>query len=233
MSCRIDTLVAPEGDVPVGDVTVVIPTIDGRTELRDRAIESVIEQTLRPREIIVVFDDDRRGAYHTRNTALERVSTTWIAWLDDDDRFLIDHLEVLLGAAVASGADLVYSYPMIAGGRDPLATDDGQGRWVSPLGVAFGERQEAHLRTHGNFIPVTHLVRAGAVRVVGGMPRPFSWEWGREEDHGYLVRLLDAGFTFHHVPHVTWEYNIHSDNTGGSGDPTVTAGARGELFRDN
>lgn len=212
------------------DVTVVMPTIDGRDGLRMRALASVHEQRVRPREVLVVFDRDRRGAYAARNHALERVSTTWLAWLDDDDRLLEDHLAVLLEAADASGADLVYAYPRVIGGRDPLATDDGHGRWVSPLGIPFGPTQERHLRTHGNFIPVTYLVRTGLVKKVGGMPRPFSWECGREEDYGLLIRLLDAGARFHHVPEVTWEYHIHGENTGGGDVGGV--GGRGALFEE-
>jgi glycosyltransferase involved in cell wall biosynthesis len=233
MSCRIEKIRAPRG-VPIVPVTVVMPTIDGRDELRQRALDSVYRQTAQPAEVVIVFDVDRRGAYHARNEALESVQTTWIAWLDDDDRLLDNHLEVLLGAADASEADLVYSYAEFIGGRDPLATDDGTGRWVLPFGIPFGPAQEAHLRTHGNFIPVTHLVRAEAVRAVGGMPRPFSWEFGREEDYGLLIRLLDAGYRFHHVAEKTWEYHIHGGNTGGQPDTARPGiGGGGALFRDD
>jgi glycosyltransferase involved in cell wall biosynthesis len=38
------------------------------------------------------------------------------------------------------------------------------------------------------------------------------------EDYGLLLRLLDAGYKFHHVTGVrTWIYNFHDANTGGRG----------------
>jgi hypothetical protein len=121
-----------------------------------------------------------------------------------------------MSAARETGADLVYPCMQIAGAdRDPLAVAV-NGNWVNPCGVRFGPEQEWHLRHRGNFIPVTYLVRTGLVRQVGGFPIPFSAEWPRDcEDHGLLIRLLDAGCRIHHVPEKTWVYNFHAGNTGG------------------
>jgi glycosyltransferase involved in cell wall biosynthesis len=220
--------------VEYGDVTVVIPTISGREDLLARARRSVEAQTLPPHEVIIVADRDGKGAWWARNAGAARVTTTWLAWLDDDDELGERHLEVLLAAAERSGVDLVYSCMEVVGtmpdgrpARNPLAVAH-QGRWVLPCGIPFGPEQEHHLRFAGNFIPVTYLVRAELVRKVGGMPP--SGGPKKEEDYQLLLRLLDAGARFLHVPEVTWRYHIHDRNTGG-GWPGTGASNK-EAFRE-
>ena len=197
------------------DVTVVIAHIAEREELLYRAMASASKQTHPPEKIIVSLDDTGSGAATTRNSVLDQVDTEWIAWLDDDDELLPNHLEACLATARETGADLVYPYGEFVGGRDPLAVSYG-GKWVNPFGVPFGPEQERHLRYAGNFIPVTNLVRTSMVKAVGGFPQPFSPEWPRDcEDYGLLIKLLDHGAKFAHAPHVTWRYYFHFANTGG------------------
>src|SRR6266702_2525747 len=177
------------------DVTVVIPTIKGREHLLKRALASVEGQQVTPAAVEVHTDYHRRGAHFARNEAIKNVKTDWIAFLDDDDEFV--------------------------GGRDPLACVQ-HGRLVpEPINVPFGIEQEYWLRKHGNFIPVTYLVRTAAVRAVGGFPAPYSFDaaWSRDcDDFGLQLRLLDAGYTFHHVTGVrSWRYHFHEANLGGRG----------------
>lgn len=207
--------------------TIIIPTIPGRGELRTRALRSAMFQTewvARVQEDIpqwwVQYDEQREGAAKTRNRAIERTEAHWLAFLDDDDLLSPEHLEVCLDAAEKTGADLVYPYPDFGDHRDPLATLH-NGRIVKPFGVPFGPEQEWWLRNMGNFIPVTHLVRRELVQQVGGFPEQGGFQVaagnnsGDCEDFGLLLRLLDAGAKFHHVPQVTWVYRQHDSNTGG------------------
>lgn len=212
------------------DISVIIPTIPGRYSLLQRALASVASQTMHPREIVVVTDRDRKGAAFARNTGMERASGAWIAWLDDDDEMLPNHLRTLIAGSVRSGADLIYTCMEVVGGRDPLAVDSGEGAWVNPCGVQFGPIQEHHMRRHGNFIPVTYMVRSRLAKQVGGMPP--SGGMGAEEDYQFLIRLLDAGARFHHVPTVTWRYHIHGANLGGVGvNGPEGSGASNPIFR--
>lgn len=198
-------------------VTVAIPSIPGRSYSLAKAVESAATQTRPPDAIVVVVDHERNGAHWARNRALfQMIDTDWVAWLDDDDVLLPNHLEVCVSAAVASGADLVYPGMIAEGGRDPLATPvDGHLR--DPFGVPFGPEQQHHLRTVGNFIPVTNLMRVSLARQVGGFPKARSPEFAQEEDYGLLLRLLDAGGRFAHAPVRTWRYRFHASNTGGRG----------------
>lgn len=192
-------------------VTVVIPHLPEREDLCRRALDSVLRQTEQPWGVIVEWAKEGEDAATVRNRALAAVRTRWIAWLDDDDEFLPHHLQVCMDAARETGADLVYPGMWIEGRSDPLAVSVG-GKWINPFGVTFGQEQEMHLRFAGNFIPVSYVVRTELVCSVGGFPPPTK---KIPEDHGLLIRLLDAGAKFHHVPVRTWRYHVHDANTGG------------------
>jgi glycosyltransferase involved in cell wall biosynthesis len=100
---------------PQPSVTVVIPAFNSEETL-DRAIVSVLEQTCRPHEIIVVDDasrdrtsavaqawakegvklvrlDEQRGASGARNAGISAASGELIAFLDSDDEWLPSKLE--------------------------------------------------------------------------------------------------------------------------------------------
>lgn len=194
-------------------VAVVIPTIPSRSERLQKAVESVMKQTRVPDQIIVQEDTERLGAWATRNRGLEKVTSDYVAWLDDDDELLPNHIERLarfLDHYPQFG--LVYPIPRVEGGRDPTATSV-NGFWIPPWRVPFGPEQEEHLRNEGSFIPITHMVRTQDVRAIGGFPAPGTVRW--IEDWGYLVNLLDHGTKFYHLPVVTWRWVIGSHHTGG------------------
>lgn len=200
-------------------VTVAIPTIPGREALLERALASVAAQRRRPEKILVERDPDRTGAAATRNRLLHRVRTDVICWLDDDDTLGETHVASCLRVlGLDPDVDLVYPRPRMVGGKDPTATSF-NGMWRLPWGVRFGPEQEAHLRTYGSFIPMTHAVRTEAVRKAGGFPEGRMLDTGRfqGEDERYLIALLDAGARFEHLDKVTWEWHVHRENTAGRG----------------
>lgn len=93
-------------------VSVLIPTYN-RAEYLGEAIQSVLAQTYRDFEIVVVDDgstdgttelirrypcvryvyQDHAGIPQTRNRALAEAQGDWIAWLDSDDLYTPDKLE--------------------------------------------------------------------------------------------------------------------------------------------
>lgn len=111
------------------DVSVVIPLYNKARFVR-RALESVLQQTYQPIEIIVVDDgstDDsaarisdlagdrvilltqaNAGPGPARNQGVDRARGTWVAFLDADDIWLPEHLWTLAKlAAEHRGADLL------------------------------------------------------------------------------------------------------------------------------
>ena len=95
------------------DISVIIPTYNRRNTL-PRAVESVLNQTYKPIEIIVVDDGStdgtkemfsemyplvryiyqvNSGVSSARNTGIKSASGDWIALLDSDDEWLPDKLD--------------------------------------------------------------------------------------------------------------------------------------------
>ena len=196
------------------DVAVCIPSIPSRTQLLQRAMDSVANQTYTPSVVSVIYDVDARGAAQTRNEAWRRTDAPWIAFLDDDDELYPQHLERLV--AESDDADLVYPWFDLPHGVDPLAVrvDDA---YVSPYGLQFGEQHRRHILTEGNFVPITVLVRRELLEEVDGFPQPGSTRWPHDhcEDWGCWQDMLRAGARFKHVPERTWKWNWHGQNTSG------------------
>lgn len=188
---------------PAGTVTVVVPSIPTRDRaLLVRALRSVAVQTRLPDAVHVEFDHRGDGPGATRNRALAAVRTDVVAFLDDDDELLPQHLSRCMRTMRRTGADLVY----------PNYWMDGQSDRLGTLGKPF---DAARLRER-NFIPVTVLAKVNVIREVGGFPvgddAPLIGEQ-RCEDWG--LRMLDAGAVFAPLHEVTWLYHRHNGNLSG------------------
>ncbi len=117
-------------------VSVIVPTYNRPYRLRE-ALQSILTQSLQDFEIIVVNDgeaditpvidalphngrittikhDRNRGLAASRNTALRVAQGTYVAYLDDDDRYYPDHLAVLVNALQQGEFKVAYSDAMRA-----------------------------------------------------------------------------------------------------------------------
>jgi glycosyltransferase involved in cell wall biosynthesis len=184
------------------EVTVAVATIPPRSRRLRAALASVVTQTVQPSAIVVEYDHDRTGAAATKNRALAKVTTEFVAWIDDDDLWFPNHLEILTAAQAATGADVVYPWPLMNGAGDPRP---------DRFGVPF---DAAELR-RGSYIPTTALFRAELAQQVGGFQKPPGSPY---DDWGLWLAMLKAGAVFHHVPERTWQWNVTGQNT--SGDPS-------------
>ena len=113
-------------------VSVIIPSLN-RPKIAIAAVKSALAQTLKSIEVIVVVDgpdettitelqkiDDPRlkvkplpinvGCADSRNAGVEAAGGEWIAFLDDDDEWLPQKLEIQLAAAQKSAS----TFPIIA-----------------------------------------------------------------------------------------------------------------------
>lgn len=188
------------------DVSVIIPHIPIRSNKLVRAVKSAALQTQRPTDIIVAIDVQRQGSAVTRNRALNRADTHWVAFLDDDDYLYPDHLDVLLKHAEVTKADVVYpGCHVIDKDNRPIPVQEEWGR--------FGQLFDVDLLRQKSYIPVTSLVRTSlAQRALFG--RPFGVDTVYD-DWGFYLRLLDAGARFEHVKEITWCWSHHGQNTSG------------------
>jgi glycosyltransferase involved in cell wall biosynthesis len=190
------------------DVTVVIPSIPPRAHMLNRALGSVYLQTLKPHDVIIEIDHDHTGAAATRTRGLMKVETEFVAFLDDDDEFLPNHIERLVREQRRTDADIVYPWFWVEGGHDPLG-------W-------YGRVFDAGALRAANYIPITVLARTELCKKVGGfVNHPHFLQYGNPatcEDWNMWLALLDEGARFVHLPVRTWTWHHHGHNTQGCSD---------------
>jgi hypothetical protein len=171
-------------------IAVVTPTLPSRKELLQECKDSVKQQIWNGETYHAIGADlTGEGAALTRNKIVQSLDSSyeWIAFLDDDDKFLPNHLAVVTEAC--SGADVVYSECKEEGFQKTWNTRDFNYEAV---------RKE-------NYIPVTALVRRSAFEKVGGFKeKPYPGE-----DQWLWLRMYEAGCRLVYVPQETWIYRQH------------------------
>ena len=187
-------------------ITVVIPTIPPRAARLGVAIESVLKQNLPATALAVPVDVSKQGAAINRQRGLDMVQTEFVAFLDDDDYFKRNHLELLMETMLGQDADFVFSwYDVGGGGQDPRPEYFGK-EW-NPA--------DPHQTT------ITTLVKTELAQSVG-----FIWDGDAEqldspdrlyagEDWFFTKGCNDAGAKIVHLPERTWVWNHWGGNTSG------------------
>ena len=187
-------------DEPVA--TVVIQTHDRpRTVLR--ALDSVLSQTVRELEVILVDDgstpalevpvEDARvrlvrleragGPAAARNAGIEIARGRWIVFLDDDDELAPDMLETSLRAAF--GSHLPTPVAVLSG----ITVVDEDGTRIEhrrPVTLARGARYFLERTSSGGFrCDRTLMAPTDVVRSIGG----FDGRFRASEDKDFFLRL--------------------------------------------
>ncbi len=141
-------------------ISVIIPTFNSSATIK-RAIDSVLSQTVLPIEIIIIDDcssdqttlliheasknnttevnfivlknDTNRGPSFTRNRGLSHSSGNWIAFLDSDDFWHFQKLEVQIQISVKSGTNFIGSQSSIrTNDRTDFRFQSSQYKLISP-----------------------------------------------------------------------------------------------------
>lgn len=136
------------------------------------------------------------------NVLLSAVTTEWVAIIDDDNLWRPDYIQ-MLEPHLTSAHDVVYCY----------------GTNMVQRNVNTWSRQElSRFLTESNFLDANCVVRAEAIRAVGGFPEDYDWDTGTFnggratwDDWALWQRLADAGFYFHCVPQIGWDYRPHGN----------------------
>jgi glycosyltransferase involved in cell wall biosynthesis len=197
-------------------VSVVIPSYNSAKTL-GRALESVLSQSYRNIEVIVVDDgstdgsadlaaaykrvkvirQENRGAGPARNNGLQHSSGKYVAFLDADDYWDEKCLATLVAAAEASAADIVYC------GWQNVGMAGGRGEPFIPPDYENVEKSEVFLG--GCRWPIhAALSRRSAIDDVNG----FDERWTSCMDYDLWLRMA----TTHRiklVPHVLAYYVHH------------------------
>lgn len=192
------------------DITVCIPTIPQRKAQLRRAVTSVGLQNYPASALSIAYDLKKEGSAKTRNRALWAAHTPWVAFLDDDDQLLPNHLEVLAKAAEESDADVIYGLPRVIGPQgQPM---ERHWQWGGP------EEFDPDLLRQHSYITVSSLVKIEWAQGCGGFRYEKASNGAAYDDHGFYLNLLDAGAKFHHVHQETFIWNHHGMNTSGQPD---------------
>jgi glycosyltransferase involved in cell wall biosynthesis/tetratricopeptide (TPR) repeat protein len=207
-------------------VSVIIPTYN-RPAMLKRAIESVLTQTHKDFEIVVVNDcgtdveslltslqartpityvrhgkNMERAA--ARNTGLKLAKGKYIAYLDDDDIFYPDHLETLLTHITKNQAAVAYTdanrgWQVMEGDTYVTVKRD------TPYSFDFD--YDKILVT--NFIPILCIMHEKECIEQAGL---FDETLSTHEDWDLWIRM-SRRYTFHHVKKVTSEFSWRNDGT--------------------
>ena len=166
-------------------ISVVIPAYNSEKCIRE-TLESVLNQTLSPHEIIVVDDgskdntvdvvksfgdriryirQDNQGIATARNTGIHSATGDWIALLDHDDLWLPAKLEKQ-AKVVTENPDLIcvyttFAYLHVDGSLVEVPTFQAKNLWPA-------------LRYRTPILPSTAIVKRSALIAVGGFQKQLS-----------------------------------------------------------
>ena len=202
---------------PAPFFSVIIPVFNRAEGLRT-AIASVLEQSCRDLEIVVVddgsaddpravadsfadprirfFRQDNAGGGAARNTALEKARGRFIAPLDSDDVFLPGHLERMRALLEGTTATVGYARILVDRGQDRIIVKP-------PRAIAPDEDMATYLLCDRGFVPTITTVapRDAACRV------RYHTDLRAAEDTDFAIRLALDGCRFRMIaePGAVWK----------------------------
>lgn len=215
---------------PRPTVVVIIPFYNG-ADWVERAIKSVVAQTIPADEFIIVndgskpeeraalahlaekypfriIDKENGGQGSARNAGVGASKSEFICFLDQDDYYFPDHIEDLLEGLPERDSRLGFVYA-------DLCHADGAGNiYHSNMLDQFGAHpKRGHilgLIRHDLFIlPSASLIKRSAFEAVGGFDEQFM---GYEDDDLFL-RMFHAGYTNYFVRKAVTAWCQHSGST--------------------
>jgi glycosyltransferase involved in cell wall biosynthesis len=201
-------------------VSVIVPTYN-RPELLDRALRSILGQTLRGFEIVVINDGgpdlravlaelqhgqalrylvhpSNKGLAAARNTGMREARGKYIAYLDDDDIYYPDHLETLVTFLENSDYRVAYTDARRAW------QEFRDGEWVTTQTDApYSWEFDPDQLLDSNYIPVLCIAhRRSCLDEVGMMDESLPVL----EDLDLWIRMSRV-FEFAHIPKLTCEFS--------------------------
>ncbi len=206
-------------------ISTVIPTRN-RSVLVKRAVQSALVQTFKEVEVIVVIDgpdeatlvvlseiDDprlrvielpvSRGASGARNAGVSEAAGEWIAFLDDDDEWLSQKLELQIAAA----KDSDHAFPIVAC-RLIARTPKGEFIWPRRL-LTRSEPMSEYLLARNTLFQGEGLIQTSMLLAKKDLLEkvPFRSDLQRHQEWDWLLRattLEGVGIEFVPQPLAIW-----------------------------
>jgi glycosyltransferase involved in cell wall biosynthesis len=199
-------------------IDVVIPSIGRRT--LEVSLESVFNQTILPKRVIVVDDSEsqsldlknfdfpidivktggRKGPASARNSGILCGSSEWIALLDDDDYWSLDHLRLITMFAKRVQADIAVSSAQVGRSIRPKVLMNSQ---VNPLVQLYGKPSLSRTKF---YFPTPGIVFKREVFE----KIQFRSEMLEREDLMFLSDAFQSGFKIVQSPDATAIIKPHS-----------------------
>ncbi len=200
----------------VHSVTTIVPHYNRPHLVRD-ALLSIHQQTIKPNEILLVDDcsapENREklkdlsslatiistpknlGISAARNLGAQNATSEWLAFLDDDDTWLLDKQERQISYLDA------HPEVQALGGGATMRTSEGREEY-------WGEKPTyrvnlAHALTHTASLPPAMMIRRDVFLKLGG----FNTALNYLEDYEFGIRLLSAGYEMHFLGEPLFIYN--------------------------
>ena len=219
-------------------VSIIIPTYN-RPDFLKKALESIVTQTYKNIEAIVINDagkdvsdiidtfqgrltvkylsntlnQDRAAA---RNTAIKHASGQYIAYLDDDDVFYPDHIETALKVLTTTDYKVVYTDACRA-----CQIKDGNSYKTIKKDVPYSIDYTKGIFYKTNITPILCVVHDRACLEGVGM---FDESLSVLEDWDLWIRMAEK-YDFYHIKKVTCEFSWREDGT------STTSNKAGEFAR--
>lgn len=206
---------AAPGSLPYAPIACIIPTFR-RPQRLVEAVESVLAQDRKDFLIVVVDDggglpklpsDDRLFAISltkntgiaglVRNVGVRLCKSEYIAFLDDDNRWLPNHLSTAI-EALKTGPDMVYT---------AIRRVRSDGSEMDVLSKPFDRRE---LSDTSCFIDINSVVlKRSAFKPFSRIPRPVGMF--PREDWEFIWRV-SGNAVVKHIPEVTVEYLVNPES---------------------
>lgn len=213
-------------------VSVIIPFWNG-SQWIERAIESVLNQTVLPDEFIIVndgskpeerakleglakrcrvviLDTENGGQGAARNHGVSHSQSEYVCFLDQDDFFLPDHIEKLRSFVGQDRPNFGFAY-----GSYDLADEQGVVHVRNDLVL-----NQAHLHPptrdpvevvtrNLSILPSAAIISKRAFLAVGG----FDVQFRGYEDDDLFARMILAGFEYAYLPESVYVWCQHKGST--------------------
>lgn len=210
-------------------VSVVIAYYNGSAWI-ERALESVVAQTVSADEIIVVDDgsssdeanylsglqgkykfriihQENGGQSSARNNGIAEASSDYISLLDQDDYYLPKHIEVLLETADFNDPNFAFSY-----GDLWRVNESGMVLAQSCVNLESNHPHldlKALIGTNMYILPSATLIKRDVFMSVGG----YDVELRGYEDDDLFLRLFLAGYTSRYTPVAVTAWTLNTSST--------------------
>ncbi|MBM4145211.1 MAG: glycosyltransferase [Nitrospira sp.] len=219
-------------------VSVIVPTFN-RPEMLQETLRSIIDQTYKNYEIIVVNDagvdvenivaekkhgrniihikhSSNKGLAGARNTGINAANGKYIAYLDDDDIFYPEHLETLVKFLESSGYKAAYTDAY----RAYQAEENGR-YIIKKRELTSSPDFDYNRILISNYIPVLCFMHEKSCLDEVGL---FDEALTSHEDWDLWIRM-SRKFQFGHIRKITAEYRFRTDGS------TMFSGRRADMLR--